>query len=140
MPFANYLRKLLRKKGVQRLQKLNDEKILGALLAAGSVRNAAKIADVSEATIRNRLNDDAFRAQYETAKGAVLEEACDSLAARLTSAVDALYRVLDDDSTPATVKVSAADAILRHGLRYVETANIIRRLDALENGVTHEGL
>ena len=27
MPFANYLRKLLRKKGVQRLQKLNDEKI-----------------------------------------------------------------------------------------------------------------
>ena len=54
------------------MQKLNDEKILGALLAAGSVRKAAKIADVSEATIRNRLNDEAFRTQYEKAKAAVL--------------------------------------------------------------------
>ena len=52
------------------MQKLNDEKILGALLAAGSVRKAAKIADVSEATIRNRLNDEAFRTQYEKAKAA----------------------------------------------------------------------
>lgn len=139
MPFANYLRKLLRKKGVQRLQKLNDEKIMGALLAAGSVRKAAQIADVSEATIRNRLNDDAFRAQYETAKGAVLEEACDSLAARLTSAVDALSSVLDADSTPANAKITAADAILRHGLRYVEVANIIRRLDALEQRTNDGG-
>lgn len=122
------------------MQKLNDEKILGALLAAGSVRKAAQIADVSEATIRNRLSDDAFRAQYETAKGAVLQEACDSLAARLTHAVDVLVEVLDNTENAATVRVSAADSLLRHGLRYVETANIIRRLDALENGVTHEGL
>lgn len=99
-----------------------------------------KSCGVSETTIRARLNDPDFRAQYEKAKSEILTEACDALSARLTSAVDALYRVLDDDSTPATVKVSAADAILRHGLRYVETANIIRRLDALENGVTHEGL
>lgn len=118
----------------------NDEQILAALIATGAVRPAAKVAGVSETTIRARLNDPDFRAQYEKAKSEILTEACDALSARLTSAVDALSSVLDDDSTPATVKVSAADAILRHGLRYVETANIIRRLDALENGVTHEGL
>lgn len=118
----------------------NDEQILAALIATGAVRPAAKVAGVSETTIRTRLADPDFRVQYEKAKSEILTEACDALSARLTSAVDALYRVLDDDSTPATVKVSAADAILRHGLRYVETANIIRRLDALENGVTHEGL
>ena len=32
---------------------------------------------MSEATIRNRLNDEAFRIQYEKAKAAVLSEACD---------------------------------------------------------------
>lgn len=121
------------------MQKLNDEKILGALLAAGSVRKAAQIADVSEATIRNRLNDDAFREQYEKAKASVLSEACDSLAARLTSAVDALSSVLDSDSTPAPVKVSAADSLLRHGLRYVEVANVLRRLDALEQRTNDGG-
>lgn len=121
------------------MQKLNDEKILGALLAAGSVRKAAQIADVSETTIRTRLADPDFRAQYETAKGAVLQEACDALSARLTSAVDALSSVLDADSTPANAKITAADAILRHGLRYVEVANIIRRLDALEQRTNDGG-
>lgn len=119
---------------------ISNEKIMAALIACGSVRAAARAVGVSETTVRARLNDPDFRKEYETAKGAVLEEACDCLAARLTSAVDALSSVLDSDSTPVTVKVSAADAILRHGLRYVETANILRRLDALENGVTHEGL
>lgn len=121
------------------MQKLNDEKILGALLAAGSVRKAAQIADVSEATIRNRLNDDAFRAQYETAKGAVLQEACDSLAARLTHAVDVLVEVLDNTENAATVRVSAADSLLRHGLRYIEMGNILLRLDALEQRTNGEG-
>lgn len=114
------------------MQKLNDEKILGALLAAGSVRKAAKIADVSEATIRNRLNDEAFRTQYEKEKAAVLSEACDAVSARLTLAADTLCEVLENDATPATVKVSAADGLLRHGLRYIEVANVLRRLDALE--------
>ena len=114
------------------MQKLNDEKILGALLAAGSVRKAAKIADVSEATIRNRLNDEAFRTQYEKAKAAVLSEACDAISARLTLAVDTLCEVLDSTETAATVRVSAADSLLRHGLRYIEAANILTRLDALE--------
>ena len=114
------------------MQKLNDEKILGALLAAGSVRKAAKIADVSEATIRNRLNDEAFRIQYERAKAAVLSEACDAISARLTLAVDTLCEVLDSTETAATVRVSAADSLLRHGLRYIEAANILTRLDALE--------
>ena len=50
------------------MQKLNDEKILGALLAAGSVRKASKIAECSETTIRTRLNDDEFRQRYEQAK------------------------------------------------------------------------
>ena len=114
------------------MQKLNDEKILGALLAAGSVRKAAKIADVSEATIRNRLNDEAFRIQYEKAKAAVLSEACDAISARLTLAVDTLCEVLDSTEIAATVRVSAADSLLRHGLRYIEAANILTRLDALE--------
>lgn len=117
----------------------NDEQILAALIATGAVRPAAKVAGVSETTVRTRLADPDFRAQYEKAKSEILLEACDALSARLTSAVDALSSVLDADSTPATAKITAADAILRHGLRYVEVANVLRRLDALEKRTNDGG-
>ena len=117
---------------------ISNEKIMSALIATGSVRAAAKAACVSQTTIRTRLNDPNFRAEYEKAKSEILTEACDALAARLTLAVDVLCEVLDSDATPATVKVSAADSILRQGLRYVEAANILRRLDALEQRTNGE--
>ena len=103
---------------------ISNEKIMAALIATGSVRA--------------RLNDPDFRAEYEKAKSEILTEACDALGARLTLAVDVLCEVLDSDATPATVKVSAADSILRQGLRYVEAANILRRLDALEQRTNGE--
>ena len=114
------------------MQKKNDEIILSALIACGSVRAAAKIAECSETTIRTRLNDDDFRHRYEQAKGAILAEACDAISARLTRAVDTLCEVLEDTENAATVRVSAADSLLRHGLRYVEVANILARLEAIE--------
>ena len=117
---------------------ISNEKIMAALIATGSVRAAAKAACVSETTIRARLNDTDFRKEYETAKGAVLTEACDSLAARLTHAVEVLVDVLDNTENAATVRVSAADSLLRHGLRYIEAANILTRLDALEQRTNGE--
>ena len=110
----------------------NDEKILAALITSGSIRRAAKIADVSESTIRNRLKDDSFRAEYESAKGDVLTEACDALTARLTLAADSLCDVLEDGKSPATAKIAAAHEVLKEGLRYLEAADIMRRLDAIE--------
>lgn len=114
------------------MQKKNDEILLSALVACGSVRAAAKNAECSETTIRTRLNDKVFRERYEEAKKAILNEACDALSARLTRAIDTLCEVLEDTENAATVRVSAADSLLRHGLRYVEVANILARLDAIE--------
>ena len=126
-------------RGVRILATKNNEQILAALVATGSVRAAAKAVGVSETTIRARLNDPDFRKEYETAKGAVLTEACDSLAARLTHAVEVLVDVLDNTENAATVRVSAADSLLRHGLRYIEMGNILLRLDALEQRTNGEG-
>ena len=121
------------------LSTMNNEQIMAALIACGSVRAAAKIAGCSETTIRTRLNDSVFRDRYEQAKGAILTEACESLAARLSHAVDVLVEVLDNTENAATVRVSAADSLLRHGLRYIEMGNILLRLDALEQRTNNEG-
>ena len=40
--------------------------------------------------------------------------------------------MLEDTKNAATVRVSAASEILRQGLRYIEVANILARLEAIE--------
>ena len=112
--------------------KINDEKVLAALISCGSVRKAAERSGVSVYTITKRLNTDDFRAKYEALKNNILTEACDSLTARLTLAIDTLCSVAEDETQNASIRVSASDSILRHGLRYVELAQIKTRLDRIE--------
>ena len=113
-------------------QKYSDEQILEALLMAGSAKQATKRLGCSLSCVRDRLSKPTFKAKYEQAKKDALGDAIDSLKIRMSSAVDVLSATMTKEDTPATVKVSAADAILRHGLRYVEQYEIIKRIEALE--------
>lgn len=113
-------------------ERINDQQILAALIANGSIRAAAKSAGVAESTIRNRMADPDFRAKYDAMRGELLQEAAQGLTARLESATATMSEIMEDGQNPASVRVSAADAVLRHALRYVEAADILRRLDALE--------
>jgi hypothetical protein len=117
---------------------LDDEKILASLIAGGSVRKASQIAGVSISTVRNRLSDSEFRARYESEKAQIPQATVDELTACLSDAVSALVATLEDEKTPATVKVSAADSLLRHGLRYIEIGNLERRISALEGAQREE--
>ena len=121
------------------MAKVTDEQLLTALLSCGSIRRAASAAGVSAKTIRTRLENPVFRNRYETTKAEILKEACDSLAARLTAASDTLSDIMENEENPVTVRTSAADALLRHGLRYIEAGNILARLDALEQAQREGG-
>ena len=114
------------------MERINDKQILAALIANGSIRAAAKSAGVAESTIRNRMADPDFRAEFDKIRGELLQEAAQGLTARLESATATMAEIMEDGQNPASVRVSAADAVLRHALRYVEAADILRRLDALE--------
>ena len=110
----------------------NDEKILAALVTAGSVRTAASVAGVSESTVRNRLKDADFRAAYEAIKSELLQGATAAMLSKLETATETISDVMNDAENPANVRVSAADSLLRHCLRYLAAADIERRLSALE--------
>ena len=112
--------------------RISDEKVLAALLENGSIRKAAAALGCSAGCVRDRLKDEQFKKQYEDAKAAALNEATDNLSIKLTTAVDVLAKVMTDSETAATVRVSAADSVLRHGLRYIQQYEIIKRIEALE--------
>ncbi len=112
--------------------RISDEKVLAALLENGSIRKAAAALGCSAGCVRDRLKDEQFKKQYEDAKAAALNEATDCMKIRVGSAIDTLSGVMENADNPATVRVSAADSLLRHTLRYVEAVDILRRLAALE--------
>ena len=113
-------------------QKYSDGQILEALLMAGSAKQAARRLGCSLSCVRDRLSKPTFKSKYEKAKADALVDAIDNLSIRLTTAVDVLTKVMTDSETAATVRVSAADSVLRHGLRYIEMFDVLKRLEALE--------
>lgn len=114
---------------------VTDERLLALLIEHGSVTRVAKIAGISRNAIYMRLrqNED-FRTKYEEAKNAVLQDACGAISTKLETAAAVLYDVATNDRAAVSVRVSAADSLLRHGLRYIEQGEILKRLDALEAG------
>lgn len=111
---------------------VSDEKLLEMLLVHGGVGGAATALGLSRNAIYKRLRDDAFRQQYDALQGVLLGVAASTMCDGLTDAVSALLEVIRDKNAAATVRISAADSLLRHCAKYIETASVLRRLDALE--------
>ena len=83
--------------------KPKDEHILTALLSCGSIAEAEKISGVSRTTIYNRLADETFKAEYDRRRSLVLNEACTTLQATLTKAVDTIRGIMEDTDTAPQV-------------------------------------
>lgn len=121
------------RKGVSDVPKIvSDAKLLEALLAHGNAERAAQALKISRTAIFKRLQNDAFRAEYNAAQTAIVSAVALELTAAISDAVGALHSVVTDDIATDSAKISASNALLTHCNRYVETANILRRLDALE--------
>lgn len=56
----------------------------------------------------------------------------DKLTAATAKAVKTLLEVMQNEQNTPAVRAQAADAVLRHCLRYVEQADILERIKALE--------
>lgn len=111
---------------------VSNEKLLETLLVYGNAERAAKALGVTRNAIYKRLQDETFRAQYTAAQTAVISAVSIEMTAILSDAVGALHDVVTDDIATDSARISASNALLTHCNRYVETANILRRLDALE--------
>lgn len=112
--------------------KINDEKILSSLLSASTVGAAAAEAGVSERTVRARLADDAFRAEYERRRRATLDNACRTLQSALTDAVDVLTSIMQDAENSPQSRITAARSVLEYGVKLTELTDLAARVAALE--------
>lgn len=112
--------------------KISDDLILTALLTHGSPSAAARECGIAVGTVLKRLRTPDFAARYTEAREAVLQSTVGSMTAALSSAVAVLKAVIEDNALSASVRIQAADSLLRHCLRYVEVCELEKRVATLE--------
>lgn len=111
---------------------VSDAKLLETLLSYGNAERAAQALGISRTAIFKRLQNDAFRAEYNAAQTAIISAVSLELTAVISDAVGTLHDVATNDIASDNARISASNALLTHCNRYVETASVLRRLDALE--------
>ena len=117
-------------------KKSNEQKVLIALIETSSIREAAKVSGISEATVYNYLRDPEFKNEYRNARRATVESAISKMQNAASEAVDRL-RELQYCENPA-VAARCAQIIFESAVKGMETLDILERLEAIENAAKTE--
>ena len=112
--------------------KYNDEQLINALLTYGSVNQTARELGITHSTISHRLKKPEFKRKLDETKAAYLQQAVQELRQELKSSVKTLAEVRDDKEAPQSVRIQAADTILRHACKYTEITDIVSEIQALK--------
>ena len=108
---------------------------LSALLSEPSIRDAAKKARLSEETLYRYLREPAFSARYREARRALMENLQARLQAKAEASAKALSEIAEDEGKPASVRVSAAKAVIEYALKAFELGDLGERLKTLEQAL-----
>src|SRR6516225_10020731 len=108
------------------------EAAVAALLTQRNIEEAAKAAGISARTLMRWLKLPEFQAAYREARKAAYSQAVAKLQQGATAAATTLLKVMVDQSTPASVKVRAAECVMTHSAKAMEIENIEARVSALE--------
>ena len=118
-----------------------QQRLITALLTAGSIRAAAKAADVPEVTVYRWLRcNPAVRAALSFHQDQTLGQVSRACAALMSNALAVLGRIANDPDAPHSAQVAAARAILENGLRLQDGVVLAARVSELESRLDQEGL
>jgi transposase-like protein len=103
-----------------------------ALLSSQSVEDAARDAGVTPRTLFRWMKEPEFEAALRAARRAAFSQSIGRLQQMGIAAVTILGKVMVDPNTPPATKVRAADSVLNHAAKAIETEDILARVAELE--------
>ena len=110
----------------------NKERALQAVLTCRTKKEAAKAAGITERTLQNYFKQEDFQEAYKKALADMVQEAVDKAKASLAPALSVLRDIVNDTGESTQNRIAACRGALEYGMRLIETADIVQRLDALE--------
>jgi transposase-like protein len=109
-----------------------QEEAIAALLSQRNIEEAAKAAGISNRTMLRWLKLPEFQTAYRGARRAAYSQAVARLQQGATAAATTLLKVMLDQSTPASVKVRAAECVMNHSSKAIEIEDVEFRVSELE--------
>jgi phage terminase small subunit len=109
-----------------------QRRFVAASLSALTVRDAARLAGVSEPTAWRYLQSPAVRQELAERQDGILGHVARRLASEMGKALDVLSEVMEDTMAQPAPRVSAARAVLESGLRLAELVALSERVAELE--------
>lgn len=113
----------------------SKEKALAALLTHPTRKAASEAAGIDPRTMRRYLSDPEFQVAYKEAFSGLVVDATRQAQQALAPALSTLREIVEATDEDANARISAARAILSHGLKLTETTDILTRLDELEKSL-----
>jgi len=125
-------------RGVREELTKQQERAINALLAHGSVAQAAKFVGVAEVTIWRWMQQDTFKRRYREARVTAVERAI-ALAQQLgIAAMQVCAEIMADKNAPAFARLAAVGHIKDMMLRGTELLDHESRIDDLETSLLEE--
>ena len=109
-----------------------QEEAIAALLSQRSIEDAARVAGIGTRTLLRWLKLPEFDAAYRDARRKAFGQAVARLQQGTSAAATTLLKVMIDASTPASVRVRAADSVFNHAAKAIEIEDIEARVAMLE--------
>ena len=106
-------------------KRLQDEEIITALIAEGSIKGAAASLECATRTLYERMKKPEFKDLYAQAKGEILKTATAKLQGNLCGAIDTLTEIMTDKEAPKQTRANCAVSILQYGAKFTEATDII---------------
>ncbi|MBW1785590.1 MAG: hypothetical protein JRK53_03070 [Deltaproteobacteria bacterium] len=111
------------------------QEAVAALIEAPTIKEAAEVVGIGQATLFRWLQEDDFKISYRQAKRRIVDQAIARLRKATSEAVSTLSDIMTDDGKPASSRVSAAKIILESAVKSVELDDLGYRIENLEREI-----
>jgi uncharacterized protein (UPF0147 family) len=111
------------------------DEAIQAMLSHSSIPAAAKAIGVGDKTLWRWTQKEEFQVELKEVRRSLVQHASVRLQTSMVEAVTTLRTVMNDSNSPASVRVSAARAVLDMGYNSIEAEDFEERLSVLERHV-----
>ncbi|MVB11348.1 hypothetical protein CAFE_20620 [Caprobacter fermentans] len=112
--------------------RVNEEKLIAALLSSNSTKEASLKSGVAERTIYTYKQKPEFKQRLNQAKTEMLEMTVAKLSNSTAEATEVLADVMKDKEANPQTRIYAARSVLEFAAKYTDTVDVAQRLEALE--------
>lgn len=112
--------------------RVTDNQLISALLTHATIKQASDEVGLSEQSVYSRLRKPDFRIKLQNARDNQFQVISSKLEDANFKALDTLVRILDDKEVSAGVRVRASQTLLDLSLKNREQADIISRIQSIE--------